>query len=86
MFVVGRFAFSYFLLFNSLLHNLMFFSTMPFGTSCSCYDIEKDNLAFSKVDAFHPDKVYYHGCLKTFLQITEWNGPEVLRLYAALVF
>ncbi|KAM7472872.1 hypothetical protein LguiA_011055 [Lonicera macranthoides] len=43
-----------------------------------CYDIEKDNLAFSKVDAFHPDKVYYHGCLKTFLQITKWNGPEVI--------
>ncbi|GJR53463.1 5'-nucleotidase domain-containing protein [Tanacetum coccineum] len=43
-----------------------------------CYDVEKDNLAFSKVDSFHPDKIYYHGCLKTFLQITKWNGPEVI--------
>lgn len=43
-----------------------------------CYDVEKDNLAFSKVDAFLPDKIYYHGCLKTFLQITKWNGPEVI--------
>ncbi|XP_071698106.1 uncharacterized protein [Rutidosis leptorrhynchoides] len=43
-----------------------------------CYDVEKDNLAFSKVDKFHPDKIYYHGCLKTFLEITKWNGPEVI--------
>ncbi|KAJ4833118.1 hypothetical protein Tsubulata_006220 [Turnera subulata] len=43
-----------------------------------CYDTEKDNLAFTKVDAFLPDKVYYHGCLKHFLQITRWNGPEVI--------
>ncbi|XP_058113943.1 uncharacterized protein LOC131256879 isoform X2 [Magnolia sinica] len=43
-----------------------------------CYDIEKDTLAFSKVDAFLPDQVYYHGCLKSFLQITKWNGPEVI--------
>ncbi|XP_059637586.1 uncharacterized protein LOC132279582 isoform X2 [Cornus florida] len=43
-----------------------------------CYDVEKDTLAFSKVDAFLPDKVYYHGCLKSFLQITKWNGPEVI--------
>uniref|UniRef100_A0A2P2K088 Cytosolic purine 5-nucleotidase n=1 Tax=Rhizophora mucronata TaxID=61149 RepID=A0A2P2K088_RHIMU len=43
-----------------------------------CYDTEKDNLAFTKVDAFLPNKVYYHGCLKSFLQITKWNGPEVI--------
>ncbi|XP_073272257.1 uncharacterized protein [Primulina huaijiensis] len=43
-----------------------------------CYDEEKDTLAFSKVDAFSPNKIYYHGCLKTFLQITKWNGPEVI--------
>ncbi|CAI9782996.1 unnamed protein product [Fraxinus pennsylvanica] len=43
-----------------------------------CYDVEKDTLAFSKVDAFLPNKIYYHGCLKTFLQITKWNGPEVI--------
>ncbi|KAE9464283.1 hypothetical protein C3L33_03811, partial [Rhododendron williamsianum] len=44
----------------------------------SCYDIEKDTLAFSKVDTFLPNKVYYHGCLKSFLQITKWIGPEVI--------
>ncbi|XP_011623916.2 5'-nucleotidase domain-containing protein DDB_G0275467 isoform X1 [Amborella trichopoda] len=43
-----------------------------------CYDVEKDKLAFSKVDSFHPDQIYYHGCLKYFLQITKWNGPEVI--------
>ncbi|OVA06916.1 HAD-superfamily hydrolase [Macleaya cordata] len=43
-----------------------------------CYDIEKDTLAFSKVDAFLPNQIYYHGCLKSFLQITKWNGPEVI--------
>ncbi|XP_051127518.1 uncharacterized protein LOC127248960 [Andrographis paniculata] len=43
-----------------------------------CYDVEKDTLAFSKVDAFLPNHVYYHGCLKTFLNITKWNGPEVI--------
>ncbi|THG02391.1 hypothetical protein TEA_004323 [Camellia sinensis var. sinensis] len=41
-----------------------------------CYDEEKDTLAFSKVDSFLPDRVYYHGCLKFFLQITKRNGPE----------
>lgn len=45
---------------------------------CSCYDDEKDRLAFSKVDCFLPNKVYYHGCLKAFLQITKWKGPEVV--------
>lgn len=44
----------------------------------SCYDVEKDTLAFTKVDAFLPGKIYYQGCLKAFLQITKWNGPEVL--------
>lgn len=43
-----------------------------------CYNEEKDTLAFSKVDAFLPNKIYYHGCLKSFLQITKWNGPEVI--------
>ncbi|KAI4381081.1 hypothetical protein MLD38_007192 [Melastoma candidum] len=43
-----------------------------------CYDAEKDTLAFVKVDSFLPDKVYYHGCLKSFLEITKWNGPEVI--------
>lgn len=43
-----------------------------------CYDIQKDTLAFTAVDKFLPDQVYYHGCLKSFLQITKWNGPEVI--------
>jgi hypothetical protein len=43
-----------------------------------CYDSERDNLAFTKVDAFDPKKVYYHGCLKSFLEITKWHGPEVI--------
>ncbi|KAG2308194.1 hypothetical protein Bca4012_082772 [Brassica carinata] len=43
-----------------------------------CYDEERDTLAFTKVDSFHPDKIYYHGCLKSFLQITKWRGPEVI--------
>ncbi|KAI3423770.1 uncharacterized protein J3R85_010774 [Psidium guajava] len=43
-----------------------------------CYDSEKDTLAFTKVDALLRDKIYYHGCLKSFLQITKWNGPEVI--------
>ncbi|XP_057966864.1 uncharacterized protein LOC131157037 isoform X2 [Malania oleifera] len=43
-----------------------------------CYDTEKDTLAFTKVDAFLPNKIYYHGCLKSFIQITKWNGPEVI--------
>ncbi|KAL0559163.1 hypothetical protein IC582_003753 [Cucumis melo] len=43
-----------------------------------CYDTEKDTLTFTKVDAFLPNKIYYHGCLKSFLQITKWNGPEVI--------
>ncbi|EOA26840.1 hypothetical protein CARUB_v10022933mg [Capsella rubella] len=43
-----------------------------------CYDSERDNLAFTKVDAFDPKKIYYHGCLKSFLQITKWHGPEVI--------
>ncbi|KAI3748170.1 hypothetical protein L6452_11084 [Arctium lappa] len=47
-------------------------------SSACCYDVEKDNLAFFKVDEFLPNKIYYHGCLKIFLQITKWNGPEVI--------
>ncbi|XP_038712285.1 5'-nucleotidase domain-containing protein DDB_G0275467-like isoform X3 [Tripterygium wilfordii] len=43
-----------------------------------CYDTKTDTLAFTKVDAFHSDKVYYHGCLKSFLQITKWKGPELI--------
>eukprot|EP00256_Glycine_max_P057518 XP_014625380.1 5'-nucleotidase domain-containing protein DDB_G0275467 isoform X4 [Glycine max] len=41
-----------------------------------CYDTKNDTLTFTKVDEFLPDKIYYHGCLKSFLQITKWNGPE----------
>ncbi|KAK7291925.1 hypothetical protein RIF29_07482 [Crotalaria pallida] len=43
-----------------------------------CYDTEKDTLTFTKVDAFLPNKIYHHGCLKSFLQITKWKGPEVI--------
>ncbi|CAL9095732.1 unnamed protein product [Musa textilis] len=43
-----------------------------------CYDIEKDTLAFTAVGKFLPSQVYYHGCLKSFLQITKWKGPEVI--------
>ncbi|KAF3777501.1 5'-nucleotidase domain-containing protein [Nymphaea thermarum] len=42
------------------------------------YDTEKDTLAFSKVDVFLPNQIYYHGNLKAFLQITKWHGPEVI--------
>jgi hypothetical protein len=41
------------------------------------YDTQKDTLAFTAVDKFLPDQVYYNGCLKSFLQITKWRGPEV---------
>ncbi|KAL8136976.1 hypothetical protein V2J09_002977 [Rumex salicifolius] len=43
-----------------------------------CYDAEKDTLGFTKVDAFDPNKIYYHGCLKSFLEITKWHGIEVM--------
>ncbi|WOK94047.1 hypothetical protein Cni_G02749 [Canna indica] len=43
-----------------------------------CYDTVNDTLAFTAVDKFLPDQVYYHGCLKSFLQITKWKGPEVI--------
>ncbi|KAH9618748.1 hypothetical protein KSS87_021337 [Heliosperma pusillum] len=43
-----------------------------------CYDTKRDRLAFSKVDEFLPNEIYYHGCLKSFLQITKWRGPEVI--------
>ncbi|KAH7437817.1 hypothetical protein KP509_05G090700 [Ceratopteris richardii] len=42
------------------------------------YDSKKDLLDFSKVDTFHRHSVYYHGCLKHFLEIKKWKGPEVL--------
>ncbi|MCO5558569.1 hypothetical protein L7F22_012154 [Adiantum nelumboides] len=42
------------------------------------YNIEGDVLLFSKVDSFQSHSVYYHGCLKHFLEITKWKGPEVL--------
>ena len=48
-----------------------------FPATCRVYDTEKDTLAFTAVDKFLPDEVYYHGCLKSFLQITKWRGPEV---------
>jgi hypothetical protein len=41
------------------------------------YDTQKDTLTFTAVDKFLPDQVYYHGCLKSFLQITKWKGSEV---------
>lgn len=43
-----------------------------------CYDIQKDTLAFTAVDRFLPNQVYYHGCLQSFLEITKWKGPEVI--------
>lgn len=78
---------SYFLLFLTCMKLISTISFSP-AFSClnctlelpsSCYDVEKDTLAFTKVDAFLPGKIYYQGCLKAFLQITKWNGPEVLR-------
>lgn len=53
---------------------------------CSSYDIEKDTLAFSKVDVFLPNQIYYHGNLKAFLQITKWHGPEVTRCQSLIHF
>lgn len=47
--------------------------------SCRSYDIERDTLAFTAVSRFLPNEVYYHGCLKSFLQITKWKGPEVCK-------
>jgi hypothetical protein len=41
------------------------------------YNMEKDVLMFTKVAEFSPHKVYYHGCLKDFVEITQWNGAEV---------
>jgi hypothetical protein len=40
--------------------------------------VKKDMLTFSRVDSFGPHSVYYHGCLKDFLDITKWQGSEVL--------
>ncbi|XLU23499.1 hypothetical protein S245_059565, partial [Arachis hypogaea] len=39
-----------------------------------CYDIEKDKLTFTKVHEFLPNKIYHHGCLKSFFQITKWKA------------
>lgn len=41
------------------------------------YNMEKDVLMFTKVAEFAPHRVYYHGCLKDFVEITQWNGAEV---------
>lgn len=43
-------------------------------------------MGFSKVDAFLPNKIYYHGCLKSFLQITKWKGPEVLIMLTCRIY
>ncbi|CAM6125583.1 unnamed protein product [Calypogeia fissa] len=42
------------------------------------YSTRLDQLGFSKVDHFGQHAVYYHGCLKSFLDITKWRGSEVL--------
>ena len=61
---------------NSMYNNLLF-DGPSFWYLWSYYDMENDTLAFNKVDVFLPNKIYYHGSLKSFLQITKWNGPEV---------
>ncbi|MQL91551.1 hypothetical protein Taro_024168 [Colocasia esculenta] len=48
------------------------------GQQRRAVSVRKDTLAFTAVNKFHPDQVYYHGCLKSFLQITKWKGPEVI--------
>ncbi|KAF3328059.1 5'-nucleotidase domain-containing protein [Carex littledalei] len=53
--------------------------TGDLGSFQLCYDIEKDTLAFRAVDKLLQNQVYYHGSLKSFLQITKWKGPEVGR-------
>ncbi|KAF5935898.1 hypothetical protein HYC85_027027 [Camellia sinensis] len=69
----------YSVLYNTLIELSCFGSLSNHrGVTPSCYDEEKDTLAFSKVDSFLPDRVYYHGCLKFFLQITKRNGPELI--------
>lgn len=65
---------------NSMYNNL-FFDGPSFWYLWSYYDMENDTLAFNKVDAFLPNKIYYHGSLKSFLQITKWNGPEVHHIW-----
>eukprot|EP00249_Psilotum_nudum_P021412 c28101_g12_i1 orf=665-1696(-) len=44
------------------------------------YNFQRDVLAFNRVDKFQEHCVYYHGCLKSFIEITKWKGPEVLYL------
>lgn len=75
---MGLSCISAFELVKSLFQLISFFLAPIFETSSSCYDVEKDTLAFTKVDTFLPNKIYYQGCLKAFLKITKWNGPEVL--------
>ncbi|KAG6544180.1 hypothetical protein Mapa_014380 [Marchantia paleacea] len=42
------------------------------------YNTRTDMLAFKKVNYFKEHSVYYHGCLKEFLEHTKWRGSEVL--------
>ncbi|KAJ7515776.1 hypothetical protein O6H91_22G027400 [Diphasiastrum complanatum] len=42
------------------------------------YNSKKDILGFNRVETFLSQSVYYQGCLKQFLEITKWRGPEVL--------
>ncbi|KAL3682481.1 hypothetical protein R1sor_000503 [Riccia sorocarpa] len=42
------------------------------------YNTVTDMLAFRKLTNFQEGGVYYHGCLKEFLEITQWSGSEVL--------
>lgn len=47
----------------------------------SSIHVVKDTLPFSKVDPFLSNKIYNNGCLKTFLQITRWNGTQHNKVY-----
>ncbi|XLT28367.1 hypothetical protein HN873_059659, partial [Arachis hypogaea] len=49
-----------------------------------CYDIEKDKLTFTKVHEFLPNKIYHHGCLKSFFQITKWKARGFWLCYYTL--
>lgn len=44
------------------------------------YNTRTDMLAFKKVNYFKEHSVYYHGCLKEFLELTKWRGSEVSQL------
>jgi hypothetical protein len=69
----------YFCLSSAISHLLQFWVPNYFYgyLYCRMYDTQKDTLTFTAVDQFLPDQVYYHGCLKSFLQITKWKGSEV---------